>query len=205
MFSTRPIYFRVAPVKLLEQADEELIARVKQQDSQALEVLYDRYAAQAMGIALKIVREPAAAEEIVQEAFWRAWKSADSYDESRGAVAYWLFGIVRNLAIDELRRRASRPVNVDGDENEQAVLEIPDGAPDVSEVVWNQWQADQIHKAVMQLPDVQRQVIQLAYFQGLTRVEIAERLGEPPGTIHTRARLALQKLRTVLAPLGLED
>ncbi|MBI3741832.1 MAG: sigma-70 family RNA polymerase sigma factor [Chloroflexi bacterium] len=188
---------RVVMMNLPERSDEELMSGVVRRESAALEILYDRYAASALGVALKILRERASAEDIVQETFWRVWKSAATFDSRRGAFPSWLFAMTRNLAIDELRRRAARQASdIDLDD---AASEIPDCASDVMDAVWTQMQSERVREAIQQLSEPQRQVILLAYFQGLTRQEIAERLQEPAGTIHTRARLALQKLKTLLS------
>jgi len=185
-------------MKTLERTDEMLMTAIARKDSAALEAIYDRYAPSALGLALKVLSDRPAAEEVVQEAFWRVWKFAATFDTRRGRFPAWLFGMVRNLAIDELRRRSAHPLSGDGVGLDDAALEIPDGAADVMETVWTSIKSVHVREAVEQLPDLQREVIMLAYFQGLTREEIAKRLGEPAGTIHTRARLALQKLRTIV-------
>src|SRR5919202_1122646 len=114
-------------------SDKELISRVARRDRAAFEVLYDRYSPKAMGLALKLLGEPNLAEEIVQEAFWRVWKRADTYTTQRGEFSTWLFGIVHNLAIDELRRRQSRPALTLADWNDEPILNIPDLKIDIAE------------------------------------------------------------------------
>src|ERR671932_91138 len=114
-------------------SDKELISRVARRDRAAFEVLYDRYSPKAMGLALKLLGEPNLAEEIVQEAFWRVWKRADTYTTQRGEFSTWLFGIVHNLAIDELRRQGSRPRLVTSDWTDESVMDIPDLKGDVAE------------------------------------------------------------------------
>lgn len=186
-------------------SDAELMARVAKRDKRALEELYDRYAGAAMGLALKMLGERNAAEEIVQEAFWRVWKRATTFELGRGQFTAWLFGIVHNLAIDEMRRRRVRPNTISTDAEEEAILELPDANMDVAEAAFQSVTGDQVRRALTTLPDAQRSVIELAYFEGLTHQEIATRLNEPIGTIHTRARLALQKLREILVPLQLDE
>lgn len=185
-------------------SDAALMARVAQQDRRALEQLYDNYAAAAMGLALKMLGERNTAEEIVQEAFWRVWKRASTFELQRGQFTAWLFGIVHNLAIDELRRRRVRPNTVSTDAEDDSILELPDHAVDVAESAFQRVTGEQVRLALRELPDAQRSVIELAYFEGLTHQEIAARLDEPIGTIHTRARLALQKLRETLMPLQVD-
>ncbi len=185
--------------------DAQLMARVARQDKRALEELYERYAAAAMGLALKMLGERNAAEEIVQEAFWRVWKRAAQFELQRGQFTAWLFGIVHNLAIDELRRRRVRPNPLSTDVEDEMILELPDPGADVAEAALARVTGEQVRLALSGLPDAQRNVIELAYFEGLTHQEIAARLNEPIGTIHTRARLALQKLRENLTAWQLDQ
>lgn len=186
-------------------SDAELMARVSRRDKRALEELYDRYSASAMGLALKMLRERSTAEEIVQEAFWRVWKRAATFELGRGQFPAWLLSIVHNLAIDEMRRRMARPNTISTDIEDDAILELPDLGSDVPEVAFQKVTGEQVRLALNNLPDPQRSVIELAYFEGLTHQEIAARLNEPIGTIHTRARLALIKLRETLLPLHLDE
>lgn len=186
--------------------DEVLAAQVARGDGTALETLYDRYAPIVLGLSLKIVGDRPAAEDILQETFWRVWRSAASYRAERGSFQSWLFRIARNLAIDVYRRRQVRPV---------AVTEVDDGTSHIDKVadpnadVLEQSQAllrhGQVRKALNVLPPDQRRVLELAYFHGMTRQEIAKAIGEPLGTIHTRARLGLQKLREELRSQDLEE
>jgi RNA polymerase sigma-70 factor (ECF subfamily) len=135
----------------------------------------------------------------LQEAFWRVWKSAETYQSERGTFTSWLFRIARNLAIDAYRRRNVRPQALQMQEGSDPILEeVPDPDMDVAEQAQVILQNRQIRKALATLPQVQRQVIELAYFYGMTRQEIAEATGEALGTIHTRARLGLEKLRAEL-------
>ena len=180
-------------------SDEILAAQVARGESAALEALYDRYASTVLGIALKVIGEQGAAEDVLQETFWRVWRSASTFQAERGAFTGWLFRITRNLAIDAYRRRNVRPQAMTGGEDVEPIL---DQTPDPNANVVEQTQAllkhRQVRSAMANLPQVQRQVIEMAYFYGMTRQEIAEATGEALGTIHTRARLALQKLREEL-------
>ncbi len=185
--------------------DAELMARVSARDKLALEELYDRYSAAALGLALKMIGERNTSEEIVQEAFWRVWKRGATFELQRGQFTAWLFGIVHNLAIDEMRRRRVRPNTVSTDIEDDSILELPDRSVDVAESAFQTVTGEQVRLALNTLPTAQRSVIELAYFEGLTHQEIAARLNEPIGTIHTRARLALQKLRETLLPLQMDE
>ena len=180
-------------------SDEFLAARVARGDSAALEALYDRHAPAVLGVLLKVIGERAAAEDALQETFWRVWKSASTYESERGSFTGWVFRIARNLAIDAHRRMNVRPQALSNPDDIDA---LSDTTSDPDTDVVEQAQADfrnrQVRSALASLPSVQRQVIELAYFYGMTRQEIAEATGEALGTIHTRARLGLQKLREEL-------
>lgn len=181
-----------------EMTDLELLLQVQLQSRPALEVLYERYSAKALGLAYKILRDRDLAEEIVVDAFWRVWQRADQFQLGRGSFASWFYGIVRHLAIDELRRRDARPMPSEDDQLELAFAADVTREHDVTEIVVRSLTADTVQMALAALPEAQRQVIQLAYLEGLTRQEISKRLRQPLGTVHTRARLGLGKLRTLL-------
>jgi RNA polymerase sigma-70 factor (ECF subfamily) len=181
---------------LLHAPDETLVTQVARGNSAALEVLYDRYAPTVLGISLKVIGDQALAEDVLQETFWRVWQSAGTYQSQRGPFTGWLFRIARNLSIDAYRRRNVRPQAVSGVEGSDPILEeTPDPDTNVADQAQSILKNRQIRKALAALPTVQRQVIEMAYFYGMTRQEIAEATGEALGTVHTRARLALQKLR----------
>jgi len=185
--------------------DEILRARVSQGDLTALETLYDRYAATVLGISLKIIGERATAEDVLQETFWRVWQSAVTYQSQRGSFTGWLFRIARNLAIDAYRRRSVRPQAITEMANVNPILDqIPDPDIDVPEQAQSNLKAQQVRNALTGLPREQRQVIEMAYFYGMTRQEIAKATGEALGTVHTRARLGLQKLREELERIEFE-
>jgi RNA polymerase sigma-70 factor (ECF subfamily) len=144
-----------------------------------------------------------AAEELVQETFLRAWRQIATYQPSLGRVSNWLLGIARNLAIDELRRRGARPQVVANDENDEQITQIPGSRDeDPAELVQASAQSAQIRQALDVLPPAQREVMELAYYSGLTQSEIAARLGDPLGTVKTRMRLATQKLRDLLREMN---
>ncbi len=179
--------------------DNTLVQRVAQGDDQALAMLYDRYAATVLGIALKILHQREVAEEVAQESFWRVWQRAHTFDGTRGNFAPWLFGITRNLSIDELRRRAVRPQPVYDDPERPWMADLPDETIDVEAAVWLNEQRAAVRLAMRDLSPEQREALELAYFSGLTQREIADKLGNPLGTIKTRVRLGLLKLRDVLS------
>ncbi len=174
--------------------DRTLLIRVQQRDVRALEMLYDSYASRALGLAFHILKDRDLAEQVIQDAFWRVWRNADKYEPARGSFSTWLFTIVHNLAIDQLRRRREELPLEDAEQGEVIESELPD----VSDLATRQLRSDEIRAAVNKLPEAQRRVIELAYFEGLSRPEIAQQLSTPLGTIHTRARLGLEKLRRLL-------
>lgn len=185
--------------------DEQVMIQVATGEVTALEILYDRYAATVMGIAYKMLGDRAVAEEIVQETFWRVWQRAASFEKRQGKFSNWLFGIARNLCIDRWRRNQARPQLVP--HNEEAGFQIEqeaDPKADVPEHAWQAMKNRQVRAAVAELPPEQRTVLEMSYFQGLTRQNIAEKTGVPLGTVHTRARLALKKLRELLQRQGFE-
>jgi RNA polymerase sigma-70 factor (ECF subfamily) len=186
----------IAPDKL---SDEILAARVAQGSSAALETLYNRYASTILGLLFKVIGDRATAEDTLQETFWRVWKSASTYEAKRGSFTGWLFRIARNLAIDAHRRSNVRPPALGNTGDVDAIADrVPDPDTDVAEQAQADFRNRQVRTALASLPGMQRQVIELAYFYGMTRQEIAEVTGEALGTIHTRARLGLQKLREEL-------
>jgi RNA polymerase sigma-70 factor (ECF subfamily) len=186
--------------KASQQLSDEILAiQVAQGESAALEALYDRHASIVLGIALKVIGDQSLAEDVLQETFWRVWRGASTFHSQRGSFTSWLFRIARNLAIDAYRRRNARPQTTFGAEDAESILDkTPDPDANVAEQTQVLLKNQQVQKALTSLPQVQRQVIEMAYFYGMTRQEIAEATGEALGTIHTRARLGLQKLREEL-------
>ncbi|MFV9503934.1 MAG: RNA polymerase sigma factor [Oscillochloridaceae bacterium umkhey_bin13] len=186
-------------------SDEALVSLVARGHAEALEQLYARYSRVVYGLALRILRNTDLAEEMVQETFWRVWRRASTFQTSNGQFAPWLFGIARNLCIDELRRRQSRPQSASNED--EFWLSLPDPQPTIDEQTWEAERRRLISQALGELPADQRQVIELAYFGGLSQREIANQLDNPLGTVKTRVRLALQKLKGLLQHqgIGLED
>jgi RNA polymerase sigma-70 factor (ECF subfamily) len=185
----------------LQLSDEQIMAKIAEGQEAALATLYDKYATAVMGLAFKVVRDRTIAEEIVQETFYRVWDRSLSFHEHKGSFTSWLFRIARKLAIESLRRQKIRPQAVASEQEQEHIERTTIASVNVAEAAWIAIKPEQIQTAVTQLPDDQRQVIELAYFNGMTRREIAEETGIALGTIHTRARLALQKLQQALQGL----
>jgi RNA polymerase sigma-70 factor (ECF subfamily) len=176
--------------------DEALMRLLVEQDVRALEALYQRYSRPIFSLALKILGDREVVEEVVQEVFLRLWTRAFGYDPQRGKLLSWLLTITHHRAIDELRRRRSQP-EVDGLQEQLAAMEDTDADP--SKSLTQVEEREVVRQALVQLPEAQRRPIELAYYGGLTQVEIAQLLSEPLGTIKTRMRLGMQKLRVLLA------
>ena len=175
--------------------DVGILARMAAGDHQAVGELYDRHARTIYALAWRIVGDRGEAEDVVQEVFSQAWRQASRYDPARASVAGWLLMLTRARAIDRLRARRSGRLTQPGD---QGLTEPPDLLPDQEARAITAEAAAGVRRALEMLPEPQRVPIELAYFSGLTQVDIAERLREPLGTIKTRMRTGLQKLRTAL-------
>ena len=177
--------------------DERLISLIAQLHEQALAQLYDRYSRLVFSLALMIVDDRAAAEEITLDVFMRVWQKAASYRADRARVSTWLTYIARHHAIDVLRRRSARPDHYAASWDE---LKPAAGLsePDPQESAEVSQRRERVLAALAQLPPDQKQALALAYFGGLTQREIAATLKQPLGTIKTRLRLAMQKLRDIL-------
>ena len=189
---------------LIEASDADLIGHAAQGDARALEVLYDRYSGVVFSFSLRIVGDRQLAEEILQEAFFRAWQQGGNFSAGKGSFVTWLLSTTHNLSIDEIRKRKRRPQKADSEEPEQVLAAVPDtgSGADVEEEVWLGTLRGTIGVALAELPDAQREAIEMAYFRGMTQREIAEALGEPLGTIKTRMRLGMQKLKDALGSDG---
>jgi len=185
--------------------DREAIARAGAGDAAALEVLYDRYSTLVYSLALRILRNTGDAEDVTQEVFAQLWKQASRFDPQRGAVGAWLSVIARSRALDRLRRQGSGRVTA-GAEGLDA---IPDPAPSVELVTASAEQVSAARDALASLPADQRTALELAYYEGLTQAEIAERTSTPLGTVKTRIRTGLQRIRDRIsgrpAPTGGES
>lgn len=177
--------------------DRGLIARIEGRDADALALLYDRHSARLYGLAQRILGDTGEAEEVLQEVFLYVWKAAATFDASRGPVLAWLLVATRSRSIDRLRSR--RPA---GSAGGRSLEEVPEAASreDVeADAAGREWEA-QCRAAIAGLPEDQRRALELAYFEGLTHQEIAERTATPLGTVKTRIRLGLMKLREHIRP-----
>ncbi len=179
-------------------SDVDLIDQASRGDARALEVLYDRYSRVVFSFALRIVNDSLIAEELLQEVFFRAWQQGGSFRASKGTFLTWLLSITHNMAIDEVRKRKRRPQRSDSDDPDLVLAAVPDAGPSVEDEVWLRVLRERIGRALDTLPVAQREAIELAYFKGMTHREIADTLDEPLGTIKTRMRLGMQKLRDQL-------
>lgn len=176
-------------------ADEELMHLVYRGQAAAFEVIYDRHADAAFSLAYRMCAQRALAEDVVQEAFLSLWRSGARYDRGRGSVRTWALGIVHNRAIDALRRRTVRER---GRVDDAGIEERLVAAERTDVEVGRRDEAREVRDALEQLPDEQSRVIELAYFGGLTHVEIASMLKTPVGTVKGRMRLGLAKMRMAL-------
>jgi RNA polymerase sigma-70 factor (ECF subfamily) len=182
-----------------ELDDTALVALIARRDERALGALYDRYSRLAFSLAVRIVGDRALAEEITADSFVNVWRASASYSEERGRFVSWLMSVVRHRAIDELRRLSVRPEGSAVELNEALqTVALPDGLDDLLDV---QQRRAIVRSVLATLPAPQREALELAYYGGLTQQEIADRTGTPLGTIKTRMRLGLLKLREELRQL----
>ncbi len=185
--------------------DARLIERVRSGETEALGELYDRHAAAALAVALRVTADRLEAEDVVHDAFVVVWRKIARFDPERGSLRAWLMTIVRNRAIDRLRAR--RPTIEVGDADERSLLRT--GPNPTWEQALQRTSASDVRSALASLPEEQRRAVELAYFEGYTYREVAEVMGVPHGTASGRLRLALAKLREALgsspaAPLAQE-
>jgi len=175
-------------------SDQTLLQLMEQKDENALGELYDRYNRLVFSIALNSLGEGAAAEEITQDVFFRVWKNAASYRKESGKVATWIAGITRNRSIDEIRRLSIRP-EAEANFWEDGESDLWADTADVEQNVELSQQSNRVRMSVASLPAEQRQALTYAYFLGFSHSEIARLLDEPLGTIKTRIRLAMKKIK----------
>jgi RNA polymerase sigma-70 factor (ECF subfamily) len=174
--------------------DAVLMHRLRDNETAAFAVLYERHAGSVFGLAYRILRDRAAAEDVTQEAFMKLWRHREAYAAERGAPRAWLMTIARNRAIDALRRRAGRhePLGTE--------LESREAAERTENEALRRDEAATLAAALRGLPDAQRTVVELVYFGELTQAQIAEQLRVPLGTVKSRMRLGLRKLAAGLEP-----
>jgi RNA polymerase sigma-70 factor (ECF subfamily) len=185
-------------VTLSQLDDADLIEMIVRRRSDALTELYDRYGKLVYSIAYRIVNDQATAEEVTLDVFQRVWERAVSYTSSRASVSTWLSSMAHHRGIDQLRRARARPIQVNADASDMEMPlsteedDSPEGQTEIA------LERQRVREALAALPDEQRAVLYLAYFEGLTQREIVDTLGEPLGTVKTRLRLGMQKLRKIL-------
>lgn len=171
--------------------DEVLVDRLHARDVRALEALYDRHARALFSLGLKMLGDSEAAEEVVQETFLKLWQQPGRYVAERGRFLSWLLGVAHHRAVDRLRRRRLE-LRYSAD---RRVADLGSPPPDPQEAFLDSLRGEAVARAIRALPEAQRLVVELAYLRGMTQVEISDALGEPLGTVKTRLRLAMQKLR----------
>jgi RNA polymerase sigma factor (sigma-70 family) len=178
-------------------SDEALLAAIAGSDEEALGELYDRFGRVAYGLALRILRDPALAEDAVQEAFLQVWRGASGYRPERAKAGTWVLTFVHRRAVDLVRREERRRGEPEG------ALPEPEG-PGADEAVVARSRREIVRDALSRLPADQRETIELAYYGGLTQSELAERLSQPLGTIKSRMFTGLQRLNVLLVEAGFE-
>lgn len=189
--------------------DVNLMRAIANCDTYALEELYDRHVRGCFGLAMKIVRDPTVAEEVVQDVFIKLWSQPTVFSPERGNFSGWLLTLVHNRSVDKLRRASSKlngntvPIDASNEFGVSLADLLPDTALGPDDQAWVKEKGRVMRRVLSELPDTQRTAIELAYLEGLTQKEIAEKLQEPLGTIKTRTRSALQQLRKALLVQGL--
>ncbi len=183
---------------LAHLSDEALVALVARADEEALAELYDRFGRVAYGLALRIVRDPALAEDAVQEGFLAVWRSAARFVAERAKASTWILTLTHRRAVDLVRKEQPRRA-------EPLELAPQESGDDTVEEAWLRLRRTRVQEALKQLPDKQREALELAYYGGYTQSELADRLGEPLGTIKSRMFSGLSNLRDLLAEDELEE
>jgi RNA polymerase sigma factor (sigma-70 family) len=183
---------------LAHLSDEALVALVARADEDALAELYDRFGRVAYGLALRVVRDPSLAEDAVQEAFHAVWRSAARFVAERAKASTWVLTLVHRRAVDLVRREEPRRA--------EPLEQAPEpAAGDTEEEAWLRLRRARVQEALKRLPDKQREALELAYYGGFTQSELADRLGEPLGTIKSRMFSGLANLRELLADDDFEE
>jgi RNA polymerase sigma-70 factor, ECF subfamily len=189
----------IMPHRADELSDEQLMDQLAGQEEvgAALSALYDRYSRTVFGVGVKLLGDRSSAEELVQEVFLKVWRSSHTFDSSRGSFSTWLYRVTRNLASDYYRKRTRR-VDLVSDKD-PFVSATRDSSPGPQEIVDDSWLSWRISRALEELDAPHREVIELAYYQGLSQREISRRTGVALGTVKTRTTSALKRLREGLA------
>jgi RNA polymerase sigma-70 factor (ECF subfamily) len=191
-----------AEVPRNDARDAAILERLARGDADAVAYLYDRYSRLVFSLVLRILQDDAEAEDVVQDVFVQAWLQAARYSPARGTAPAWLLTMARSRALDRLRARRVRPEGAPA--ASEHLIESMASPGDLAATVLADEDAALLRRALADLPLLQRVAIELAYFEGLTQREIAERLGEPVGTVKTRIRTGLLKLRHALAVPSME-
>ena len=186
-----------------ESSDPELMHAIGRQEVKAFEALYDRYSRLVFSTAYRVLGDAHSAEDVVQDVFVRLWRNPERYVEERGRFLGWMLSVTRNRAIDEVRSRRRRPLNesqVGNPDDSGSLTDDTASEPASREMAGAELvdQREMVRAALADLPKEQRLAIELAYYSGLTQAEIAERLATPLGTVKTRIRLGMQKMRVAL-------
>ena len=189
---------RTASRDYSEFLDEALLALAAREDEQALAELYDRYGRTAYGLALRVLRDPVLAEDAVQEAFLTIWRTASRFMPEKGRASTWILTLVHRRAVDAVRHEQRRRT----DSLELAAEPSVEGG--VEEDAWLRLQRERVQAALRHLPDAQREALELAYYGGFSQSELAERLGQPLGTIKSRMFGGLSRMRELLGEPGTE-
>jgi RNA polymerase sigma-70 factor (ECF subfamily) len=177
--------------------DRQLLQRIVAQDRDALDILYSRYCTPVYSLALHMLKQPPLAEEVTQDVFLNIWLKAASFNAERGQPRSWIMSVAHHRVVDVIRSRR-RTATMTDPEGYETLERIPSGGASVESQVQQNLDRERIMRALSILPETQKDVILLAYYEGFSQSEMAERLGLPLGTIKTRVRLAMQKLRAVL-------
>ncbi len=173
------------------ESDSDLLTLIERGDEAALARLFERYSKLVYSVALRVLRDPGAAEDVMQEIFLQIWRSPTSFVAARGSLGGWLAVVSRNRSIDVLRKR--RPMD--------SIEEVPLESPyDLTSDAERNMLLDRVRKVMAELPVEQRKALEMAYFEGWTHAEIAEKTGHPLGTVKTRIRSALQILGKAFRP-----
>lgn len=188
-------------VDLTQARDRDLVRRIERGDEEAFRGLFRRYSPSALSLARRVARQPALAEEIVQEAFLAVWRNPEGYDQHRGSVKSWLMGMVHHRAVDSVRREESQRRRAESAQANDVVV-VEDHAEAVVEELGLPEERRAVRDALEALPPEQRQIIELMYFGGLSQSTISGRLGLPLGTVKSRTLLGMRRLRAAL--VGME-
>jgi RNA polymerase sigma-70 factor (ECF subfamily) len=186
------------PIDTAHLSDEALVALCARGDEAALAELYDRYGRVAYGLAVRVLRDETLAEDAVQEGFLAVWRSSPRFVAERAKASTWILTLVHRRAVDLVRRSERRKA-------EPLESAPPELEGSTEELVWLRFERERVQTALKQLPDQQREALELAYYGGFSQTELAERLGQPLGTIKSRMFAGLSRLRELLAETGVEE